>query len=95
MKFPILIHFMNNKANHIVNSVHDLPRGVYFKVVSGQFPVDNEVLEDVTFRRIEPEPQKEITIIDVEAQEDFGSSGFVGKDSGTSSSGEDSSGASL
>lgn len=90
LKFPILIHLLNNKAKHIVMSFEEMPLNHYFKIVkTGIDP--NETYEiECDYRFIEPEKE-----VNEPAQEDNESSVIDSPDGGTSSSSKDSSSPSL
>lgn len=58
MNFPILVHFLNNKAKHIIMSWEEIPHEVYFKVIrtgvnlqelgveiEGEYTVKEEITE--------------------------------------------------
>lgn len=68
MKFPILIHLLNNKAKHIVKSFDELPFGQYFKIIQTNFLIDNtEIVVD--YRVIETETPVETSDNDEPTQE--------------------------
>lgn len=94
MKFPILIHLLNNKANHIVMSFDEMPVNHYFKIVkTGINPLDNYEVE-VDYRRVE-EPESQEVVINESPPENNEPSIIDSPDRGTSGGSEDSSGTSL
>lgn len=70
MKFPILIHLLNNKANHIVSSFEELPINNYFKIIRTNFVLDNIEIE-CDYRWVDEAQKPEESLeIDGSAQED-------------------------
>lgn len=92
MKFPILIHLLNNKANHIVMNWEDFPINSYFKIVrSGINPLESIEIEG-DYRVLNEEEEE----IDQSTQENIEPFEPSSEDGGTSSkSGEDSISASV
>lgn len=86
MKFPILIHLLNNKAKHIVLREEELPINQYFKIIkSGVNPNSDDFLIDGEFRVIEEETNEP-----QEAQENIEPPEPDSEDNGTSEVSEDS-----
>lgn len=86
MKFPILIHLLNNKANHIVTSFEEMPINLYFKIVkTGIDPNENFVIE-CDYHVVEQEKES-----DESPQENNEPSILDSEDSGAGISSKDSS----
>lgn len=93
MKFPILIHLLNNKAKHIVLSWEDLPVDHYFKIVQTGFdPNSVEAEIEVEYRWLD-EASEEVVEIDQPTQENDEPSIVDSEGDGASVSSEDSSSA--
>lgn len=63
MKFPILIHLLNNRARHIVSCWEDMPTEHYFKILqTGISPEQIDLVIDADYRYVEePETNEELT----------------------------------
>ncbi len=84
MKFPILIHLLNNKARHIVLSWEDLPVEHYFKILQTGIDPNNPNVEiEVEYRRIDEPVSKEVGS-DEQTQENNEPSDADSADDGTS-----------
>jgi hypothetical protein len=90
LKFPILIHLLNNKAKHIVLREEELPVNHYFKIIkSGVNPDSDDFLIEGEFRVVEEEvnePQEtQKNIEPSEPDSEDNGAGEVIKDSGGTS----------
>lgn len=95
MKFPILIHLLNNKARHIVMSFEELPREHYFKILQTGIDPNNPNVEiETEYRRIDEPVSKEVSS-DEQTQENNEPSGTDSADDGASNGSADSDGAGL
>lgn len=90
LKFPILIHLLNNKAKHIVLSEEEIPINHYFKIIrSGVNPDNADFLIEGEYTVIEEENDQS------PSQENIESSKLDSKDDGAGEVIENSSGTSL
>jgi hypothetical protein len=95
MKFPILIHLLNNKARHIVMTWEELPMEHYFKIVrTGINPLDTGTEIEVDYK-VKVDPVSEELEVDQSPQENHEPPVADSTDNGASGSGTDSDGASL
>src|SRR5215217_3346623 len=92
LKFPILIHLLNNKARHVVMSWEDLPVEHYFKILqTGIDPNNLNVEIEVEYRRIDEPVSKEV-ISDEQTQENNEPSSADSADDGASNGSANSDG---
>lgn len=98
LKFPILIHLLNNKAKHLVESFEELPQGHYFKIVrTGLDETDpfNIFTIEGEYTVSEEMPVEKETKIDEQTQENNDAFVADSSDNGASDGSKDSIGTSL
>lgn len=95
MKFPILIHLLNNKARHVVMSADELPREHYFKIVRTGVDPNESIEIEVEYRRTDEVPTTKEEKVDEPPQENNEPPELDSSADGASSGSTDSDGASL